>query len=47
MNVLISVSDVNDNPPFFSQDIYTATVPEFLAVGTRAFEVIAFLKTFT
>ena len=39
VNVQISVSDVIDNPPQFTQDIYTTTVPEFLATGASAFQV--------
>lgn len=39
VDVRITVSDVNDNPPRFSQDIFTTTVPEFLAVGALALQV--------
>lgn len=39
MTVRITVTDVNDNPPRFAQDIYSTTVPEFLAVGGSAFQV--------
>lgn len=39
VNVRITVRDVNDNPPSFSQDSFTATVPEFLAVGGSALQV--------
>lgn len=40
VNVRIIVRDVNDNPPRFGQDIYTTSVPEFLAQGGTAFQVI-------
>lgn len=39
MTVRVTVTDINDNAPRFSQAIYTTTVPEFLAVGGLALQV--------
>ena len=43
VNVQITVRDVNDNAPEFVQDIFTTTVPEFLALGGLALQVSASL----
>lgn len=41
VSVQVTVTDINDNPPKFSQGIYTTSVPEFLAAGSSAFQVFA------
>ena len=41
VTVQLTISDVNDNAPQFSQGVYTAEVPEFLAVGASALKVFA------
>ncbi|XP_069056290.1 protocadherin Fat 1 isoform X2 [Pleurodeles waltl] len=40
-NVLVSVLDINDNPPVFEQREYAATVSEHTAVGTEVLQVYA------
>lgn len=39
--VLISVLDINDNPPVFEHREYTATVPENVAAGSQLLRVQA------
>ncbi|XP_072318668.1 protocadherin Fat 1a [Eucyclogobius newberryi] len=39
--VVISVLDINDNPPVFEHREYTATVAEDIAVGTQVLRVLA------
>ncbi|CAL1526834.1 unnamed protein product [Lymnaea stagnalis] len=39
--VIINITDINDNPPRFSQDAYTVHVLESVAAGTEIFKVIA------
>lgn len=39
--VVISVLDINDNPPVFEHREYTATVPEDVPVGTQLLRVLA------
>jgi len=39
--VVVSVLDINDNPPVFEHREYTATVPEDVAVGTQLLRVLA------
>lgn len=39
--VLISVLDINDNPPVFEHREYMATMPEDVAVGTQVLRVQA------
>ncbi|KAM4554622.1 protocadherin alpha-7-like isoform 3-T3 [Odontesthes bonariensis] len=41
MTIIVNVSDVNDNPPVFSQESYTAQVKENCAVGTTVIQVNA------
>ncbi|KAM4554632.1 protocadherin alpha-7-like isoform 13-T13 [Odontesthes bonariensis] len=41
MTIIVNVSDVNDNPPVFSQESYTAQVRENCAVGTTVIQVNA------
>ncbi|KAM9307693.1 cadherin-9-like [Gastrophryne carolinensis] len=38
---IIKIHDINDNEPKFTQDIYTATVPEMSEVGTSVIQVTA------
>lgn len=40
-NVLVSVLDINDNPPVFEQREYAATVSEDTAVGTEVLQIYA------
>ena len=39
VSVQVAVGDVNDNAPRFSQNVYTSSVPEFLATGASATQV--------
>lgn len=39
--VLVSVLDINDNPPVFEHREYTATVSEDVAAGTQLLRVVA------
>lgn len=39
--VVVSVLDINDNPPVFEHREYTATVPEDIPVGTQVLRVLA------
>ncbi|XP_063779039.1 cadherin-9-like [Pseudophryne corroboree] len=38
---IIKIHDINDNEPKFTQDIYTATIPEMSEVGTSVIQVTA------
>ncbi|KAG8592191.1 hypothetical protein GDO81_000433 [Engystomops pustulosus] len=40
-NVLVSVLDINDNPPVFEHREYVATLPEDIEVGTEVLQVYA------
>ena len=41
LNITVSVSDINDNRPVFSQDVYSATLHENVAAGTTVIKVFA------
>ncbi|KAM4555037.1 protocadherin alpha-8-like [Odontesthes bonariensis] len=41
MTIIVNVSDVNDNPPVFSQESYTTQVTENCAIGTTVIQVNA------
>uniref|UniRef100_A0A3B3HQS2 Protocadherin 2 alpha a 15 n=1 Tax=Oryzias latipes TaxID=8090 RepID=A0A3B3HQS2_ORYLA len=41
MTIIVNVSDVNDNPPVFSQDSYVAHLKENAPVGTTVIQVSA------
>lgn len=41
VNVTIYLNDVNDNPPVFSQPMYTVELPENMTVGTKVVQVHA------
>ncbi|KAG1960725.1 cadherin-11 [Pimephales promelas] len=38
---IIRVQDINDNPPVFQGDLYSATVPEMANIGTSVIQVTA------
>lgn len=40
-NVVVSVLDINDNPPVFEHREYSATLPEDVEVGTEVLQVYA------
>ncbi|XP_061581270.1 protocadherin alpha-7-like isoform X22 [Cololabis saira] len=41
MTIIVNVSDINDNPPVFSQESYTAQVKENVAIGSTVIQVNA------
>ncbi|KAM6923461.1 protocadherin Fat 4-like [Xenentodon cancila] len=41
MTIIVNVSDVNDNPPVFSQDLYKVDLKENSPIGTTVITVIA------
>lgn len=41
VNVTVYINDVNDNPPVFSQPVYTVELPENVTVGTKVVQVHA------
>ncbi|XP_027133906.1 protocadherin alpha-7 isoform X16 [Larimichthys crocea] len=41
MTIIVDVSDVNDNPPVFTQDSYTVQLKENSPLGTTVIQVIA------
>ena len=41
VDVVISVNDINDNRPAFSQDVYNATVNESIAISSPLLDVVA------
>ncbi|GAB0091959.1 cadherin-86C-like [Sergentomyia squamirostris] len=41
VNVTVFITDINDNPPVFSESVYTAELPENMTVGTRVVQVHA------
>ncbi len=41
VTVQLTISDVNDNFPRFQSDLYSAEIPEYLAVGASALTVFA------
>jgi len=40
--VYISLDDINDNPPIFTQSNYVATIIETVPVGIQVLQVFAF-----
>uniref|UniRef100_A0A8C1GP97 Protocadherin gamma-C3-like n=1 Tax=Cyprinus carpio TaxID=7962 RepID=A0A8C1GP97_CYPCA len=41
LNITVFVLDVNDNRPFFSQDVYSSTLHENVQIGTLVIKVMA------
>ncbi|XP_065371089.1 cadherin-86C isoform X2 [Calliphora vicina] len=41
VNVTVYINDVNDNPPIFTQPVYTVELPENMTVGTKVVQVHA------
>ncbi|XP_063045444.1 protocadherin alpha-8-like [Engraulis encrasicolus] len=41
LNITVSVLDINDNHPVFSQDVYSTTLYEDVAAGTTVIKVLA------
>ncbi|XP_074530795.1 protocadherin alpha-8-like [Halichoeres trimaculatus] len=41
MNILVKVLDINDNPPIFSKDVYSVSLPENVQIGTTVTKVNA------
>ncbi|XP_037828546.1 cadherin-86C isoform X2 [Lucilia sericata] len=41
VNVTVYINDVNDNPPVFTQPVYTVELPENMTVGTKVVQVHA------
>ncbi|KAM7360298.1 cadherin 86C isoform 2-T13 [Cochliomyia hominivorax] len=41
VNVTVYINDVNDNPPVFTQPVYTVELPENVTVGTKVVQVHA------
>uniref|UniRef100_A0A1A9UX43 Cadherin domain-containing protein n=1 Tax=Glossina austeni TaxID=7395 RepID=A0A1A9UX43_GLOAU len=41
VNVTVYINDVNDNPPIFSQPVYTVELPENMTMGTKVVQVHA------
>ncbi|XP_055908352.1 cadherin-86C [Eupeodes corollae] len=41
VNVTVYINDVNDNPPVFTQTVYTVELPENMTVGTKVVQVHA------
>lgn len=41
VNVTVYINDVNDNPPVFTQPVYTIELPENVTVGTKVVQVHA------
>ncbi|XP_042319264.1 protocadherin gamma-B1-like isoform X12 [Sceloporus undulatus] len=44
VQVWINVTDANDNPPIFTQDIYKISLHETIPVGSQVLQVLAFDK---
>ncbi|XP_033097305.1 cadherin-23-like, partial [Anneissia japonica] len=40
-NVILTIKDVNDNPPVFDSTTYSVSVPEGLAIGSSVYTVMA------
>lgn len=39
VNVTVFINDVNDNPPVFSESMYTVELPENMTAGTKVVQV--------